>query len=233
MPASPGTSATRSRPIVNGTYGHVDGQLLQTSFFNTAIPIFADNPVRAGNGVRALLPAGQNRRSRPALPPWSGPTALRVHDGTPVRRFRARLLHVGQQIPTAPLRGISGTFGGGLGVGRLLPVQPHRSPAGGERQPGRGCGHPPRDRPEHHCAEQRLSSTSPPTRWSIRRPASPTCRALLSPDPALRAAAAGCTHRSTCSARTITARLPRTTSTTTLVEDIRLEQHVVAGERAR
>ena len=34
--------------FIDGTYGHVDGQLLQTSFFNTAIPIFADNPFIPG-----------------------------------------------------------------------------------------------------------------------------------------------------------------------------------------
>ena len=56
--------------FIDGTYGHVDGQLLQTSFFNTAIPIFADNPfipdAIRDNFADPTQPTGPASLTRPA-----------------------------------------------------------------------------------------------------------------------------------------------------------------------
>jgi len=212
------------RMFVEGSYGHVYGELLQTAFFNPALPIFADNPFIPA-GVRAVLPTAQ--RAQP-----TGPASL-VRPGAPAFTMGRLLDDMARGFSTSEADswrasvGLEGSFSDIWAwdgyyqysrTDRLQRVE-NNLVVGDPVMP---VGNPAliaRSNAFFYFAADAV--TNPAT-------GQPTCRALLSADPALRAAAQGCVPLNLFGpANYDPAALDYVYSD--LIEDIKLQQHVVAA----
>ncbi|BBC72135.1 conserved hypothetical protein [Altererythrobacter sp. B11] len=210
--------------FVEGTYGHVDGQLLQTSFFNTAIPIFADNPF-IPDAVRATLPAAQQAQP-------TGPSSL-VRPATPAFNMARMFDDFARGYSTSAAdtyraaAGLDGSFGGGWNwdgyyqysrtdrqqrvVDNLIvgaAIYPVTNPATIAQSNANF----------YFAADAVIDPAT----------GDPTCRALLSNDPALVAAAQGCVPLNLFGENNYDP-AARDYIYGTLIEDIKLEQHVFAA----
>ena len=209
--------------FVNGTYGHVAGQLLQTSFFSLGIPIYADNPYIPA-GIRAALPAGQQT-------PPTGPSSLMrpaVASFALARQFDdlARGYSISQADTYRAAAGISGTFGAWAWDGYYqysrtdrLQVVEDNLVVGAADFPVGNPGTIAQSNAFFYYAADAVIDPATGT---------PTCRALLSADPALRTAAAGCVPINLFGQNNFDP-AAREYIYGDLVEDIDLEQHVVAA----
>jgi len=209
--------------FVNGTFGHVDGQLLQTSFFSVGIPIFADNPYIPAD-IRAVLPAAQQGQP-------TGPSSL-VRPAAPAfnlaRQFDdlARGFSTSEADTYRAAAGISGAIGGWQAdayyqysqTDRLQVVEDNLV-VGAPDQPLNNPATIAQSNAYFYFAADAV--VDPAT-------GQPTCRALLSADPALRAAAAGCVPLNLFGQNNYDP-AAREYIYGDLVEEIKLTQHVVAG----
>lgn len=214
----------RLNGFLEGSYGHVDGGTFQAAYFSSTIPIFADNPfipadIRGVAGFPAPdQPTGPASTTRPAAPTFNlGRIFSDIARG--FSRSKADTYRV-----TAGLNGELSdslewdvyyqygrtdrlqTVDNNLVVGD--PANPVGSPATITQSNARFF----------FAAD---AVTDPAT-------GQPTCRALLSPDPALRAAAAGCVPINLFGAGNVTQE-GKDYIYAQLREDIDLEQHVVAA----
>ncbi len=213
--------------FLEGTYGHVDGQLLQTSFFNTAIPIYADNPFIPAE-VRALLDAGQQTQP-------TGPYSL-VRPSKAAFSMARMFDDFGRGYSTSSAdtyriaTGISGSFSDKWKwdgyyqysrTDRLQQVEDNLV-VGAAVYPVTSPSTIAKSNAYFYFAADAV--TDPIT-------GKPTCRALLSDDPALRAAAAGCVPVNLFGENNYDP-AAKDYIYGTLVEDIALEQHVIAANIA-
>lgn len=190
--------------FVEGSYGHVDGVLLQTAFFTAGLPIYADNPF-IPDGLRPFVPEPDvTSPTTPAAPAFS---LGRVFDD--VGR--------GLSTSTADTYRVTAGLGGPLGTWEWDAYY----------QYGRT------DRLQTVENNMIVGGSSPRLSFAVdavRDPVSGdvTCRALLSPDPAVREAAAGCVPVNLFGADNVSP-AGKDYIFGTLVEDIVLQQHVVAA----
>ncbi len=210
--------------FVDGTYGHVSGQLLQTAFFSAGIPIFADNPY-IPDAVRATFaPEQQAQPTEPyslQRPAAGALSMLRVFDD------------MGRGYSTS--KADSWSVAAGLSGSAFLDWDwdAHYQYSSTDRLQQVennlivGAAIYPVNNPATIAQSNALfyyaadAVVDPST-------GNPTCRALLSPDPALRAAAAGCVPLNLFGAGNADP-AARDYVYGTLVEDIALQQHVFAG----
>jgi outer membrane receptor protein involved in Fe transport len=211
--------------FVEGTYGHVYGELLQTAFFNPALPIFADNPYIPA-ALRAVLPVVSQR----ATP--TGPASL-VRPVAPALTMGRLFDDLARGFSTSEADtwrgsvGIEGTFGGNWGwdgyyqysrTDRAQRVQNNLVVG----DPALPVGNPSTIAGSNAFFYYALDAVINPATGT------PTCRALLSPDPALRQAAAGCVPINLFGPNNYDpAALDYVYSD--LVEDIVLDQHIVGA----
>lgn len=210
--------------FVEGTYGHVNGELLQTAFFSTGIPIYADNPFIPAS-VRAVLPAGQQAQptgpsslQRPAAPAFA---MARLFDDL------ARGFSTSEADTWRAAAGLSGSLGSAWDwdgyyqysrTDRLQQVENNLVVG----DPATPVGNPALIAQSNALFYFAADAVVDPATGT------PTCRALLSPDPALRQAAAGCVPLNLFGAGNYDP-AARDYVYGTLVEDITLDQHVVAA----
>ncbi|MXO98905.1 TonB-dependent receptor [Altererythrobacter xixiisoli] len=215
------------RIFVDGTYGHVAGQLLQTSFFTAGMPIFADNPF-IPDEVRAQLPAGQNTQP-------TGPASL-VRPGAAAfsmaRSFDdfARGYSTSKADTYRIAAGIDGKFGGGWNWDASYQYSRTDRNQRVEDNLIVGAAAFPIGNPATIAQSNALFYFAAD---AVVDPATgnPTCRALLSADPDLRAAAQGCVPLNLFGANNYDP-AAKDYIYGTLIEDIKLEQHVVAANVA-
>ncbi|OJW66645.1 MAG: hypothetical protein BGO57_03390 [Sphingomonadales bacterium 63-6] len=212
------------RLFVDGTYGHVDGQLLQTSFFSTAVPIYADNPFMPA-ALRATLSGSQQNQP-------TGPYSLsRPASGafTMQRLFNdfARGYSTSSADTYRIATGLNGSFSENWKwdgyyqysrTDRLQKVEDNLV-VGAAIYPVSNPATIAKSNAYFYFAADAV--TDPVT-------GKPTCRALLSADPALRAAAAGCVPVNLFGENNYDP-AAKDYIYGTLVEDIALEQHVIAA----
>ena len=210
--------------FVNGTYGHVYGELLQTAFFNLGIPIYADNPYIPA-GVRALLPAGQMGQP-------TGPSSL-VRPNAPAFSLARQFDDLARGFATSEAdtwrgaAGLSGTFGGGWDWDGYyqysrtdrLQVLANDLIVGDASNPFSNPATIADSVAYFYFAADAV--VDPAT-------GQPTCRALLSPDPELVAAAQGCAPLNLFGQNNFSA-AAEDYIYGDLIEDITLDQHVVAA----
>ncbi|HZF46638.1 MAG TPA: TonB-dependent receptor, partial [Sphingomonadaceae bacterium] len=212
------------RFFVDGTYGHVDGQLLQTSFFSTTVPIYADNPFMPA-ALRATLsgsqqdqPTGPYSLSRPA----SGAFTMQRLFNDFARGYSTSSADT-YRIAT----GLNGSFSENWKwdgyyqysrTDRLQKVEDNLV-VGAAVYPVNNPATIAKSNAYFYFAADAV--TDPVT-------GKPTCRALLSADPALRAAAAGCVPVNLFGENNYDP-AAKDYIYGTLVEDIALEQHVIAA----
>jgi iron complex outermembrane receptor protein len=207
--------------FVEGSYGHVRGELLQVAFFSGSLPIFRDNPFIPA-GLRTVLPAAASSASlgieRPAAASF---TLGKVFDDV------ARGLSISTADTYRGTAGLSGKFSDAWGwdayyqygrTDRLQTVQ-NNLIVGAPSQPLTNNASLARSNARFYYAADAV--TNPAT-------GTPTCRALLSADPAVRQAAAGCVPVNLFGAGNVS-QVGKDYIYGTLREDIRLSQHVVAG----
>ena len=221
--------------FIEGSYGHVDGGTFQSSFFSASLPIFADNPYIPA-AVRAKLvapagavPVGVNVTAQPTAP-YSlnrpAPTQVALNLGrmlTDVGRGFSRSV-ADTYRGTA---GLSGTFGGGFSwdfyyqYGRTNREQTVANQlVNGD--PANSVDNPATIANSNAYFRFALDAVVDPATGK------PTCRALLSPVADVRAAAAGCVPINLFGAGNVTPE-GRNYIYRTLVEDIKLDQHVFAA----
>ncbi|AKH41501.1 outer membrane receptor protein involved in Fe transport [Altererythrobacter atlanticus] len=213
--------------FVEGTYGHVDGQLLQTSFFSLGIPIYADNPFIPAE-VRATLPAGQ--QAQPA-----GPDTL-VRPGAPAFSLARMFDDFGRGYSTSAAdtyrasAGIEGKLGSNWNwdgyyqysrTDRLQRVEDNLV-VGAAIYPVSNPATIAQSNAYFYFAADAVVDPST---------GQPTCRALLSDDPALVAAAQGCVPVNLFGENNYDP-AAKDYIYGTLIEDIKLEQHVLAANLA-
>lgn len=194
--------------FLEGSYGHVDGGTFQAAYFTTSIPIYYDNPFVPA-GVRALFPAAQQAQP-------TGPAATRTQAFAMARVFSdiERGFSRSKADTYRITGGLSGEFGDRLSWDAYY-------------QYGRT------DRLQTVDNNLVVAGPTPFFSWAadvVVDPATgnPTCRMLLSPDPAVRAAAAGCVPINLFGAGNVT-QAGKDYIYEQLREDIDLEQHVVAA----
>lgn len=210
--------------FIEGTYGHVSGDLLQTAFFSTGVPIYADNPFIPAS-VRAALPPDQQTQptaplslQRPAAPAFS---MARLFDD----------LARGFSTSEADTWRVAGGLSGSLGTNWEWDgyYQYSRTDRLQEVVNNLVVGDPaiPLSDPARISQSNALFYFAAD---AVINPATgtPTCRALLSPDPALREAAAGCVPLNLFGPNNYDS-AAREYVYGTLVEDITLDQHVIAA----
>ena len=212
------------RGFVEGSYGHVDGATYQAAYFSSTIPIFADNPFIPAQ-IRAV--AGFPAPTQPTAPAsLTRPTAATFNLGR-VFDDLARGFSRSKADTYRATAGLSGdlardfswdayyqygrtdrlqTVDNNLVVGD--PANPVTSPATIARSNARFF----------FAADAVIDPAT----------GRPTCRALLSTDPALRAAAAGCVPVNLFGTGNVTPE-GKAFIYGQLREDIRLEQHVAAA----
>ncbi|MBO9579425.1 MAG: TonB-dependent receptor [Sphingobium sp.] len=211
--------------FLEGSYGHIKGTLLQTAYFTSALPIYVDNPYIPAE-VRAVVGAAPATPSpvRPAAPAFS---LGRVFDDV------GRGLSISEADSYRVTSGLEGQLGGGWSwdayyqygrTDRLQTVQ--NNLITGDPMQGLESSANPASTATYAAANARFyyaldAVTDPVT-------GKPTCRALLSASPALRAAAAGCVPINLFGAGNVTDQ-GKSFVYGTLREDIRLQQHVVAA----
>lgn len=194
--------------FLEGSYGHVDGGTFQAAYFTTSIPIYYDNPYIPA-GVRALFPAAQQAQP-------TGPAATRTQALAMARVFSdiARGFSRSKADTYRVTGGLSGEFGDNLSWDAYY-------------QYGRT------DRLQTVDNNLVVSGPTPFYTWAadaVVDPATgnPTCRVLLSPDPAVRSAATGCVPINLFGAGNVSD-AGKDYIYEQLREDIDLEQHVVAA----
>jgi outer membrane receptor protein involved in Fe transport len=213
--------------FIEGSYGHVDGATFQAAYFSAGIPIFSDNPFIPA-AIRAQFPLAS--RTQPTAPasverPAAATFSLgKVFDD--LRRGYSRSKADTYRVTT----GLSGDFGGGFSwdayyqYGRTdrLQTVDNNLVVGDPAFP--------------------LNATATPATIAqsnarfffaadaVINPATgqPTCRALLSANAALRAAATGCVPINLFGAGNVTQQ-GQDYIYATLREDIQLQQHVGAA----
>ncbi|MBO9575754.1 MAG: TonB-dependent receptor [Sphingobium sp.] len=207
--------------FVEGSYGHIKGELLQTAYFSASLPIYYENPFIPAE-VRAAMttiPAGAPRR---ADRPLTADFALgRVFDDV------GRGLSISTADSYRFTDGLKGELGGGWNwdvyyqygrTDRLQTVQ-NNLLTGDPAQPLTSPGTYAASNARFYYA---LDAVTDPSTGS------PTCRALLSTNAALRQAAAGCVPINLFGPGNVT-QAGKNFIFGTLVEDITLRQHVVAA----
>ncbi|HTN14739.1 MAG TPA: TonB-dependent receptor [Sphingomonadaceae bacterium] len=210
--------------FLDGTYGHVDGQLLQTSFFSTAVPIYADNPFIPAD-VRALLDVGQQDQP-------TGPYSLVRPSSAAFSMARmfddfARGYSTSEADTYRISTGISGSFSdnwkwdGYYQYSRTdrLQVVEDNLVVGAAIYPVNNPATIAKSNAYFYFAADAV--VDPNT-------GRPTCRALLSDDPALVAAAQGCVPVNLFGENNYDP-AAKDYIYGTLTEDIALEQHVLAA----
>jgi len=208
--------------FATGTYGHVDGQLLQTAFFSTNIPIYADNPFIPAQVRATFAPARQAQRTAPyalSRPATGAFTMARQFDDF------ARGYSTSEADTWRAAAGLDGTIGDWAWDGyyqysstdRLQVVEDNLIV---------GAAVFSLNNPSQIAQSNALfyfaadAVVDPGTGRA-------TCRALLSPDPALRAAAAGCVPLNLFGENNYD-EAARDYVYGTLIEEIDLAQHVAA-----
>lgn len=215
----------RVQGFLEASFGHVKGTVEQTRYFGAPLPIYADNPFIPA-AVRALLPPASATPggARPATPDFqlavlgqrrghsgSDADSLRATTGLKITlndRWRTdayyqyahtdRYQFVENNLVTGASRVINRPGSGGLGNPESLAYWSWANDA------------------VYDPADAAL----PPDQRRI------VCRATISPDPALRAAAAGCVPFNPFGQLASDAALDYVYDT--LTEDIHIAQHVVA-----
>ena len=205
--------------FVEGSYGHITGRLLQTSFFGASLPIYADNPYIPAE-VRALI------GPRPAVPADARPAAGAFNLGK-IFNDVARGFSVSKADSYRFTTGLEGKFGGGWSwdayyqYGRTDRLQTV------ENNLVTGDPSQPLTAPASYAASNArfyyaLDAVIDPNSGTA------TCRALLSSNAALRQAAAGCVPINLFGAGNVS-EAGKAYIFNTLREDIKLQQHVVAA----
>jgi outer membrane receptor protein involved in Fe transport len=194
--------------FLEGSYGHVDGGTFQAAYFTTSIPIYYDNPFVPA-GVRALFPGPQQAQP-------TGPAATRTQAFAMAKVFSD--LERGFSRSKADTYRVTGGLSGELGSNLNWDAY---------YQYGRT------DRLQTVDNNLVVAGPTPFFTWAadvVINPATgtPTCRVLLSPDPAVRAAAAGCVPINLFGAGNVT-QAGKDYIYEQLREDIDLEQHVAAA----
>jgi len=212
------------RGFLEGSYGHVDGGTFQAAYFTTTIPIFLDNPFVPA-AVRALFPVGsQTQPTAPASltrPATAAFSMARVFDDL------ARGFSRSKADTYRVTGGLSGDFASNLAwdvyyqYGRTdrLQTVDNNLVVGDPSNPVTNPATIANSRALFFFAAD-----------AVINPATgqPTCRALLSTDPALRNAAAGCVPINLFGTGNVT-QAGKDYIYEQLREDIELQQHVVAG----
>lgn len=213
-----------TKVFLEGSYGHVAGQLLQTSFFTTALPIFADNPFIPA-AVRATLPLAQ--RTQPTAPSSLVRPATGAFNMARLFDDFARGYSTSEADTYRIATGIEGSLGSNWNwdgyyqysrTDRLQQVEDNLV-VGAAIYPINNPATIARSNALFYFAADAV--VNPVT-------GQPTCRALLSADPALRAAAQGCVPVNLFGPNNYDP-AARDYIYGTLVEEIKLEQHVLAG----
>jgi iron complex outermembrane receptor protein len=194
--------------FLEGSYGHVDGGTFQAAYFTTSIPIYYDNPFVPA-GVRALFPGPQQAQP-------TGPAATRTQAFAMARVFSD--IERGFSRSKADTYRLTGGLSGKLGSNLNWDAY---------YQYGRT------DRLQTVDNNLVVAGPTPFFSWAadaVVDPATgnPTCRVLLSPDPAVRTAAAGCVPINLFGAGNVT-QAGKDYIYEQLREDIELEQHVAAA----
>lgn len=216
----------RLQGFIEASFGHVKGTVEQSRYFGAPIPIYVDNPF-IPDELRALMPPASDTPSgvRPALPSFnlavlgqrrglslSEADMFRVTTGLKARlndNWRAdgyyQFAHTDrwQQVENAMVTGAS----------RVI----NRPGSGGLSNPDSLAFWSWANDAVYHPDDAAL----PPEQRRI------VCRATISPDPALRAAAAGCSPFNPFGLQASPAALDYVYRT--LTEDIHIAQHVVAA----
>ncbi len=212
------------RGFLEGSYGHVDGGTYQAAYFSSTIPIFADNPYVPA-AVRSLFPAAQ--QGQPTAPySTTRPTAASFNLGR-VFDDLARGFSRSKADTWRVTTGLSGEFSDNLSwdfyyqYGRTdrLQTVDNNLVVG---DPAFSVSNPATIANSHAYFLFAADAVIDPATGN------PTCRALLSPDPALRAAAAGCVPINLFGTGNVT-EAGKDYIYEQLREDITLDQHVVAA----
>jgi iron complex outermembrane receptor protein len=219
----------RLEGFVEASYGYVKGSVLQSSFFDTNIPIFRDNPF-IPDEIRTLIgPPGDFSGTRP-------PNSAAVFNLGRLGDDLARGFSTSEADVYRIALGLDGKFADDrwswdayyqfARTDRLQTVKDNRiqgDPAV-VADPTRGISDPASYAYFSWAADAVLDTETDitPQTGDI------VCRATLSPDPALRAAAAGCTPLNLFGAGNHSQAAKRY-AYGTLVEDIDITQHVVAA----
>lgn len=212
------------RGSLEGSYGHVNGGTFQAAYFSSTIPIFADNPfipaaVRAVPGFPApTQPTGPASTTRPATATFN---LGRVFDDL------ARGFSRSKADTYRITGGLSGDFANGFSwdayyqYGRTdrLQTVDNNLVVG---DPAFSVSNPATIAQSNARFFFAADAVIDPATGQ------PTCRALLSPDTALRAAARGCVPINLFGTGHVTAQ-GKDYIYEQLREDIQLEQHVVAA----
>ncbi len=173
--------------FVTGTWGKVDGQLLQTSFFSTNIPIFADNPYIPAQVRATFAPADQAQPTGPAS--LSRPATGRLSMARQFDDF-ARGYSTSEAETWRVAAGLDGTLGTWewdtyyqySSTDRLQVVEDNLIVGAAVFSVNNPATIARSNANFYFAADAVINPAT----------GQPTCRALLSTDPALRAAAAGC-----------------------------------------
>jgi outer membrane receptor protein involved in Fe transport len=213
--------------FVEGSYGHVSGTLLQTAYFSSAFPIFRDNPY-IPTALRALLgsPGAPTTPLTSASLGTERPAAgsfnlAKVFDDL------ARGLSISTADTYRGTAGLSGKLGGSWSwdgyyqygrTDRLQTVENNLITGDPTKPLGNNTTYAQSNARFYYALD---AVTNPAT-------GQPICRALLSADAAVRTAAAGCVPVNLFGAGNV-GQAGKNYVYGTLVEDIRLQQHVLAG----
>lgn len=220
--------------FVEGSYGHVDGGTFQSSYFSASVPIYADNPyIPAAVRAKLVAPAGVTAPGGVTVQPTAPYSLNRPATNQVAFNLGRMLTDIGRGFSRSVAdtyrgtAGLSGNLGGGFSwdayyqYGRTDREQTVDNmlilgdPANSVDNPAT------------------IANSNANFRFAVDAvvdPATgkPTCRALLSPVAAVRAAAAGCVPINLFGAGNVTAE-GRNYIYGTLVEDIKLDQHVFAA----
>jgi outer membrane receptor protein involved in Fe transport len=212
------------RGFLEGSYGHVDGGTFQAAYFTSTIPIFADNPyipaeIRGVAGFPApAQPTAPASLLRPAAATFN---LARTFDD--LARGFSRSVADTYRITG----GLSGEFGNGMswdayyqyGKTDRLQTVDNNLVVGDPANPVTSPATIAQSNARFFFAADAV--IDPATNRA-------TCRALLSPDPALRAAAAGCVPINLFGTGNVSEE-GKDYIYAQLIEDIKLEQHVAAA----
>ncbi len=212
--------------FLEGSYGHVDGDVLQSRYFGAPIPIFNDNPFVPA-AIRALLPAAS------ATPSTTRPAA---------GAFNLAVLGQRQGLSASEAQtyritfGLDGQFNDNWSwdtyyqfadTERDQSVTNNMVPGSSRviNRPGSGGVNNPDSKAYWSWANDAVYDPADAALPASQRKI--VCRALISADPALRSAAAGCAPFNPFGdGRASTAALDYVYRT--LEENIKIDQHVAA-----
>jgi outer membrane receptor protein involved in Fe transport len=201
--------ADNFRGFLEGSYGHVDGGTYQAAYFSSTIPIYPDNPyIPAAIRAVPIFPMHDQPTAPAPVRPAAAFNLGRVFDD--LARGFSRSKADSWRMTT----GVSGEFSDSISWDAYY-------------QYGRT------DRLQTVDNNLVVTGPTPFFSWAadaVIDPATgnPTCRVLLSPDPAVRAAAAGCVPINLFGTGNVTQQ-GKDYIYEQLREDITLDQHVVAA----